>query len=83
MQILLIRHRDDAMSDEDGITTGNGMAVVVDTITSGTFVELGRLLHAKPLAANLADMRTLRIADQALRSLLAAFRDRYYSAEGW
>ena len=82
LQILLIRHRDEALVDEGGITTENGIAAVVDTITSGVFVELEGLLQVEPLAANLADMRALRMADPALRSLLAAFRDRYYSADG-
>ena len=82
LQILLIRHRDEALIDEGGVTTENGVSVTVDSITSGSLVELEELLHLEPLAGHLADMHTLRMADPTLRDILASFRDRYYSAEG-
>lgn len=82
LQILLFRHRDEALIDEGGISDENGISVVVDSITSGALVELEELLHVEPLAGNLADMHTLRMADPTLRDILAAFRDRYYAAEG-
>lgn len=82
LQILLFRHRDEALIDEGGISDENGVSVVVDSITSGTLVELEDLLHIEPLAGHLADMHTLRMADPTLRNILAAFRDRYYAAEG-
>jgi len=82
LQILLFRHRHEALIDEGGVVAENGRLVTVDSITSGTLVELEELLHIEPLAGNLADMRTLRMADPTLRSVLVAFRDRYYSAEG-
>lgn len=82
LQILLIRHRNDPLIDEGGVVEENGIPVTVDSITSGSLVELEELLHVEPLAGNLADMRTLRMADPTLRDILATFRDRYYSAEG-
>ncbi len=82
LQIVLFRHRDEALIDEGAIAEENGLRVVVDSITSGALVELEDLLHVEPLAGNLADMHTLRMADPTLRDRLAAFRDRYYSAEG-
>ena len=82
LQILLFRHRDEALFDEGGVTTENGVSIAVDSITSGSLVELEDLLHLEPLAGHLADMHTLRMADPTLRDILATFRDRYYSAEG-
>ena len=82
LQILLLRHRNDPLIDEGGVIEENGFSVTVDSITSGSLVELEELLHVEPLAGNLADMRTLRMADPTLRDILARFRDRYYSAEG-
>ena len=82
LQILLFRHRDGALIDEGAVTTENGVSVTVDSITSGSLVELEELLHLEPLAGQLADMHTLRMADPTLRDILATFRDRYYSAEG-
>ena len=82
LQILLFRHRDEALIDEGGVTTENGVSITVDSITSGSLVELEDLLHLEPLAGHLADMHTLRMADPTLRDILATFRDRYYSAEG-
>ncbi len=82
LQILLFRHRDDPHIDEGQVTEENGVLVVVDTITSGSLVELEELLHLEPLAGQLADMHTLRMADPTLRDVLAAFRDRYFSADG-
>ncbi len=82
LQILLFRHRDEALIDEGGVTTENGVSVTVNSITSGSLVELEELLHLEPLAGHLADMHTLRMADPTLRDILATFRDRYYSAEG-
>ena len=82
LQILLLRHRNDPLIDEGGVIEENGFSVTVDSITSGSLVELEELLHVEPLAGNLADMRTLRMADPTLRDILAHFRDRYYSAEG-
>ena len=82
LQILLFRHRSEAMIDEGGVVEENGVSVTVDSITSGALVELEELLHVEPLAGNLAGMRSLRMADPTLREILAAFRDRYYSAEG-
>ncbi len=82
LQIMLFRHRDEALIDEGGISDENGVAVVVDSITSGALVELEELLNVEPLAGNLADMHTLRMADPTLRDVLVGFRDRYYSAEG-
>ena len=82
LQILLFRHRNDALIDEGGVTEENSYSVTVDSITSGSLVELEELLHVEPLAGNLADMHTLRMADPTLREILATFRDRYYSAEG-
>ena len=82
LQIVLFRHRDEALIDEGAISAENGVRVVVDSITSGALVELEELLHIEPLAGNLADMHTLRMADPTLRDVLAALRDRYYSADG-
>ena len=82
LQILLFRHRDEALIDEGGVTTENGVSIAIDSITSGSLVELEDLLHLEPLAGHLADMHTLRMADPTLRDILATFRDRYYSAEG-
>ena len=82
LQIMLFRHRDEALFDDGPITEENGFSVAVDSITSGYLVELEELLHEEPLAGQLADMRTLRMADPTLRQVLASFRDRYYSAEG-
>lgn len=82
LQILLFRHRSEALIDEGGVIEENGCSVVVDTITSGSLVELEELLHLEPLAGNLADMHTLRMADSTLRDVLASFRDRYHSADG-
>lgn len=82
LQILLFRHRDEALIDEGAISDENGVPVVIDSITSGALVELEELLHVEPLAGHLADMHTLRMADPTLRDILAAFRDRYYAAEG-
>ncbi len=82
LQILLFRHRNEPWIDEGAVTHENGFSVTVDSITSGSLVELEELLHLEPLAGNLADMHTLRMADSTLRDILAAFRDRYYSAEG-
>ena len=82
LQILLIRHRDEALIDEGEVTTESGVSVTIDSITSGSLVELEELLHLEPLAGHLADMHTLRMADPTLRDILATFRDRYYSAEG-
>ncbi len=82
LQILLFRHRDEALIDEGAVTTENGVSVTVDSITSGSLVELEELLHLEPLAGQLADMHTLRMADPTSRDILATFRDRYYSAEG-
>ena len=82
LQILLFRHRSEAMIDEGGVVEENGLSVTVDSITSGSLVELEELLHVEPMAGNLADMQTLRMADPTLRDILATFRDRYYSAEG-
>ena len=82
LQILFFRHRSEALIDEGGLVEENGVLVAVDSITSGSLVDLEALLVREPLAANLADMRTLRMADPTLRDILTAFRDRYYSAEG-
>ncbi|MDE2986781.1 MAG: hypothetical protein OXT70_01860 [Chloroflexota bacterium] len=82
LQIILFRHRSEALVDEGGVIEENGCSVVVDTITSGALVELEELLHLEPLAGNLADMHTLRMADVTLRDVLASFRDRYHSADG-
>ncbi len=82
LQILLFRHRSEALIDEGGVVEENGVSVTVDSITSGSLVELEELLHREPLAGNLADLHALRLADPTLRDILAAFRDRYYSAEG-
>jgi len=82
LQILLFRHRNEALIDEGGVVEENGFSVTVDTITSGSLVELEDLLHLEPLAGNLADMHTLRMADPTLRDVLASFRDRYHSADG-
>lgn len=82
LQILLFRHHDEPHIDEAGASDENGVLVAVDTITSGSLVALEDLLQLEPLAGGLADMRTLRMADPTLREILAAFRDRYYSAEG-
>lgn len=82
LQILLFRHRSEAFVDEGAMVEENGISVVVDTITSGSLVELEELLHLEPMAGHLADMKTLRMVDPTLRDLLAAFRDRYYSADG-
>lgn len=82
LQILLFRHRNDPLIDEGSVVEENGFSVTVDSITSGFLVELEELLHVEPLAGNLADMRSLRMADPTLRDILATFRDRYYSAEG-
>ena len=82
LQILLFRHRSDPLIDEGGVVEENGVSVTVDSITSGSLVELEELLHVEPLAGNLADMHTLRMADPTLRDILTTFRDRYYSAEG-
>lgn len=82
LQIMLFRHRSEALIDEGGVIEESGCSVVVDTITSGSLVELEELLHMEPLAGNLADMHTLRMADSTLRDVLASFRDRYHSADG-
>ncbi len=82
LQILLFRHRNDPLIDEGSVIEENGYSVTVDSITSGFLVEPEELLHVEPLAGNLADMRSLRMADPTLRDILASFRDRYYSAEG-
>lgn len=82
LQILLFRHRTESLIDEGAIGEENGHALVVDSITSGSLVELEDLLHMEPLAGHLADMHTLRMADVTLRDILETFRDRYYSAEG-
>lgn len=82
LQIMLFRHRTEALLDEGAIVEENGFSVTVDSITSGSLVELEELLHLEPMAGHLADMRTLRMADPTLRDVLAAFRDRYYSADG-
>ena len=82
LQILFFRHRNDPLIDEGGVVEENGIPVTVDSITSGSLVELEEMLHVEPVAGNLADMRTLRMADPTLRDILATFRDRYYSAEG-
>ena len=82
LQILLFRHHDDPHIDEGRVVEENGVLVAVDTITSGSLVELEDLLHLEPLAGQLADMHTLRMADPTLREILAAFRDRYFSAAG-
>ncbi len=82
LQILLIRHRDDALVDEGPVAVENGVSVTVDAITSGVLVELEELLHREPLAGHLADMHPLRLADPTLREILSGFRDRYYSADG-
>lgn len=82
LQIMLFRHRDEALLDDGAIIEENGISVTVDTITSGYLVELEELLHEEPMAGQLADMRTLRMADPTLRDVLASFRDRYYSADG-
>ena len=82
LQIMLFRHRHEALLDEGAIIEENGILVTVDSITSGSLVELEELLHVEPMAGHLADMRTLRMADSTLRDVLATFRDRYYSADG-
>lgn len=82
LQIALFRHRSEALIDEGGVIEENGCSVVVDTITSGSLVELEELLHLEPLAGNLADMHTLRMADSTLRDVLTSFRDRYHSSDG-
>ena len=82
LQIVLFRHRSEALIDEGGVVEENGVSVAIDSITSGSLVELEELLHLEPLAGNLADMHTLRMADQTLRDVLATFRDRYHSADG-
>ena len=82
LQILLFRHRNEALIDEGGVSEENGVSVTVDSITSGSLVELESLLHVEPLAGNLADMHSLRMADPTLREVLTSLRDRYYSAEG-
>lgn len=82
LQIMLFRHRNEALFNEGAIVEGNGTSVTIDSITSGSLVELEELLHVEPLAGHLADMKTLRMADPTLRDVLATFRDRYYSAAG-
>ena len=82
LQILLVRHRSEAFIDEGGLVDENGIPVTVDSITSGSLVDLEALLLMEPLASNLADMHTLRMADPTLREVLTTFRDRYYSADG-
>ncbi len=82
LQILLFRHRSEALIDEGGVVEENDVPVTVDAVTSGSLVELEELLHLEPLAGHLADMHTLRMADPTLRDVLATLRDRYYSAEG-
>ena len=82
LQIVLFRHRDEPLIDEGGVAEEAGHPIVVDTITSGSLVELEELLHVEPLAGHLADMQSLRMADPTLRELLVSFRDRYYAAEG-
>ena len=82
LQIVLFRHRNEALIDEGGVVDENGCSVTVDTITSGSLVELEELFHLEPLAGNLADMHTLRMADSTLRDVFASFRDRYHSADG-
>ena len=81
LQIMLFRHREEALFDDGPIIEENGFSVAVDSITSGSLVELEELLHQEPMAGQLADMRTLRMADPTLRQLLESFRDRSYSAE--
>lgn len=82
LQIMLFRHRNEALLDQGAIVEENGISVTVDSITSGSLVELEELLHDEPMAGQLADMKTLRMADRTLRDVLATFRDRYYSADG-
>ena len=82
LQVLLFRHRSEALIDEGGVVEENGVSVAVDSITSGSLVDLEELLHIEPLAGQLADMHALRMADPTLRDVLAALRDRYYSADG-
>ncbi len=82
LQIMLFRHRAEPLIDEGAVTEENGLAVTVDSITSGVLVELEELLLQEPLAGQLADLHTLRMADPTLREVLATFRDRYHSAEG-
>lgn len=82
LQIMLFRHRDESLFDDGAIVEENGISVAVDSITSGYLVELEELLHEEPMAGQLADMRTLRMADRTLRDVLARFRDRYHSADG-
>lgn len=82
LQIMLFRHRNEALLDEGAILEENGISVTVDSITTGSLVELEELLHVEPMAGQLADMKTLRMADPTLRNVLTSFRDRYYSADG-
>ena len=56
-----------------GWSEENGVSVAVDSITSGSLVELEELLHMEPLAGHLADLRSLRMADPTLRDVLATF----------
>lgn len=79
LQVVLFRHRADILVDEGGV---DDAGIAVDRITTGTLTEIEELLHQEPLAGVLADLHSLRVADRTLRELLAAFRDRYYSAEG-
>ena len=79
LQVVLFRHRADVLVDEGGL---DDAGIAVDRITTGTLTEIEELLHQEPLAGVLADIHSLRVADRTLRELLAAFRDRYYSAEG-
>ena len=82
LQIMLFRHRSEALIDQGAIVDENGISVTVDSITSGSLVDLEPLLHLEPMAGHLADMKTMRMADPTLRDVLTSFRDRYYSADG-
>ena len=82
LQIMLFLHRNEALLDEGAIVEENGISVTVDSISSGSLVELEELLHVEPMAGQLADMQALRMADTTLRDVLVSFRDRYYSADG-
>ena len=79
LQLVLFRHRADALVDEGGV---DDAGIVVDRITTGALTEIEELLHQEPFASMLADLHPLRVADRTLRDVLATFRDRYYSAEG-
>ncbi len=79
LQVVLFRHRADALIDEGGVDESG---IAVDRITTGALTEIEELLHQEPLAGALADLHPLRVADRTLRGVLATYRDRYYSAEG-